>query len=969
MTSNSLSRATVASVAVVLTFSRRARRTGRATSPTRNGTMKEIMNPMNMVDVRLYIPIPFLTGAMRTRQRQARNRYATRLTKTLAVIREGLAPRRLRTASRKSNPRAKKTMHTTVSRRLMPTLRAGFTALGGPKRAALSAREAGTPVAARRAKRAEYTGSRRTMSRRGNWAALEIPVQAGDGKLPQPEPFRSVDANAAIGPWQVLKVVDTADVVVAVEVGHVQVERERAAAEPEAPRHFQVEPVVRRVAEAIARPEDRPDGERAVRVLHLLRPDIGRGPAGVIAPRETDLPGFAAPVVEADVEGVPLVPAARHPRALDLILGRGERVGCPPAQRAPSIAAQLDLDPARTGALGSDPHPVPLGLREKLERVEQVLVAWAQVGHVLDVGGHAQPCAVREEMLEIDLPVLGTLRGKKVRHAVFDLQLVDPLRLMEASPPGAEERALSQGPDEVGARAGLGLAGQGLPITPHADFERQRRQNPEPAGDVGADLRPRGVEDQVPIGHGNSGGAGERIGPLHVAAVDVLRFEPPGVEPPLQGRAFSGGEDPVLLERSGAEGAGIVDPGEFFRGVGGGAVPVPTDPIARDQGLRVEPLGPRCRHGDPGIPVVVARPDAAVPAFGPVAQGVLGGKEMGRKDRATRQADLHLAEKIVVGRIDAIPAQFDGVDDGVRAPGSGRDQPAPSAVAQSPFGKNARVDQAQAEGGAPAVGWFGGRQVDDTARPIAVLRGEDSGQHVHAVDGPRVDDAGKGEKVLEMKRLVDCESALNYERLVRLAAPYAELRRSVRRGDPRQPGHLPTRIVANRRQPLEILASKGGHRLRLAARGCADPQPLPQGRDRRHRLVGLAGAAVSRHCGPHDENRPRGSVSGFESESREELTEDLARSGDRRLGLDHHVRAHEVAAEDQVEAAGPEVLQGLDERAVGVATRSSNSGGRWARGGVRRGTPQRGCCREQKHDRKGRPQPPLGRVTLHRGAR
>src|SRR5213594_2925056 len=135
----------------------------------------------------------------------------------LSEMSQGLAARRLLVAAPMSNRRAKRKMNEIVSRRLMPTLRAGFTALGVPERAALSAREAGTPVAARRAKRAEYTGSRRTMSRRGNWAALEIPVQAGDGKLPQPEPFRSVDANAAIGPWQVLKVVDTADVVVAVE--------------------------------------------------------------------------------------------------------------------------------------------------------------------------------------------------------------------------------------------------------------------------------------------------------------------------------------------------------------------------------------------------------------------------------------------------------------------------------------------------------------------------------------------------------------------------------------------------------------------------------------------------------------------------------------------------------------------------------------------------------------------------------
>jgi hypothetical protein len=69
-------------------------------------------------------------------------------------------------------------MNEIVSRRLMPTLRAGFTALGDPERAALSAREAGTPVAARRAKRAEYTGSRRTMSRA---AALPPTGRMGQG--------------------------------------------------------------------------------------------------------------------------------------------------------------------------------------------------------------------------------------------------------------------------------------------------------------------------------------------------------------------------------------------------------------------------------------------------------------------------------------------------------------------------------------------------------------------------------------------------------------------------------------------------------------------------------------------------------------------------------------------------------------------------------------------------------------------
>src|SRR2546425_10601078 len=170
-------------------------------------------------------------------------------------------------------------MNKTVRRRLMPILRAGFTAPGDPKRAALSAREAGTPVAARRAKRAEYTGSRRAMSRRRIRAdrtpgrpALEIPVQADDGQLPQPEPFRSVDADTAIGPWQILKIIDTADVVAAVEVGHVQVERERAAVKPEAPSHFQVETVVRRVAEGIAWSEDRPDGQRAVSICSSLIP-------------------------------------------------------------------------------------------------------------------------------------------------------------------------------------------------------------------------------------------------------------------------------------------------------------------------------------------------------------------------------------------------------------------------------------------------------------------------------------------------------------------------------------------------------------------------------------------------------------------------------------------------------------------------------------------------------------------------
>src|SRR6266545_4599493 len=61
-------------------------------------------------------------------------------------------------------------MKKTVSRRLMPTMRAGFTALGDPKRAALSAREAGTPVAARlMLARAGWLGGlvARTARRRG----------------------------------------------------------------------------------------------------------------------------------------------------------------------------------------------------------------------------------------------------------------------------------------------------------------------------------------------------------------------------------------------------------------------------------------------------------------------------------------------------------------------------------------------------------------------------------------------------------------------------------------------------------------------------------------------------------------------------------------------------------------------------------------------------------------------------------
>src|SRR5881628_2807429 len=80
-------------------------------------------------------------------------------------------------------------MKKTVSRRLMPTLRAGFTAPGDPGRAGLSAREAGTPHAARRAKRADYTGSPRTKSsaprprggRRGRF-------DRGEGLRPDGEP-------------------------------------------------------------------------------------------------------------------------------------------------------------------------------------------------------------------------------------------------------------------------------------------------------------------------------------------------------------------------------------------------------------------------------------------------------------------------------------------------------------------------------------------------------------------------------------------------------------------------------------------------------------------------------------------------------------------------------------------------------------------------------------------------------------
>src|SRR5258705_14015362 len=62
---------------------------------------------------------------------------------------------------------------------------------------------------------------------------LEPPGQADDRKLSQPVPFDGANADAAVGLGQVLKFANTAAIIAALEIGHIQVDVECAAPRPE----------------------------------------------------------------------------------------------------------------------------------------------------------------------------------------------------------------------------------------------------------------------------------------------------------------------------------------------------------------------------------------------------------------------------------------------------------------------------------------------------------------------------------------------------------------------------------------------------------------------------------------------------------------------------------------------------------------------------------------------------------------
>jgi len=100
----------------------------------------------------------------------------------LAAIREGLAPRRLRTASRNQTPgQRKRCIRWSAETEADPEGR--FHRAWAPKRAASSAREAGTPVAARRAKRADIQKPERCPERRRR-PGRRRPAGSDDGLSP-----------------------------------------------------------------------------------------------------------------------------------------------------------------------------------------------------------------------------------------------------------------------------------------------------------------------------------------------------------------------------------------------------------------------------------------------------------------------------------------------------------------------------------------------------------------------------------------------------------------------------------------------------------------------------------------------------------------------------------------------------------------------------------------------------------------
>jgi len=147
-----------------------------------------------------------------------------------------------------------------------------------------------------------------------------LPGDTDHGQSPQPESVFTLDAQRPIGLWQVAEFPGAADIVPAVEVRDLEEGAQGSTVEFESTAELQIEAVIRGETQGVPRSQDRSGRERAVCALNDLGLNSGRGPAAVILPRQRQVPGAAATIVDDEIEAMPLVPVPRDHAAVDLVL-------------------------------------------------------------------------------------------------------------------------------------------------------------------------------------------------------------------------------------------------------------------------------------------------------------------------------------------------------------------------------------------------------------------------------------------------------------------------------------------------------------------------------------------------------------------------------------------------------------------------------------------------------------------------
>ena len=140
---------------------------------------------------------------------------------------------------------------------------------------------------------------------------------------------------------------------------------------------------------------------------------------------------------------------------------------------AVAATRQQQFDPLCARRRRCDGDAVPAQFRRERERVVQVLVACAQGRVVLDVGFRSQRQCGADLVLEPDDCMVDALRWLEILDAVLDLQLLDALELLVASPAREQMRTVGYLPCEIEARPELvagfdriGLPSQRKPSSP-----------------------------------------------------------------------------------------------------------------------------------------------------------------------------------------------------------------------------------------------------------------------------------------------------------------------------------------------------------------------------------------------------------------------------------------------------------------------------------------------------------------------